>query len=111
MFVRASAELRAARGALTVPVDCLVEDSDGTHVFVALPGEPPTAGSVPIRVLARDERCAAVAAAGEAQLASADAVVLVGKENIAPGIPLAVTAPAGAAPSASPEDDSPTASR
>jgi hypothetical protein len=111
MFVRASVELRAARGALTVPVDCLIEDSEA-HVFVVLPGEPPTAGLVPVRVIARDEQRAAVESAAEAQLATTDAVVLVGKENVVPGMPLVVaTPPSGAEVPPAPEGDPPTSSR
>ena len=97
MFVRASVELRAARGVLTVPVDCLIEDAGETHVFVVLPGEPPTAGLVPIRVLARDEESAAVEALDQDELSTADAVVLVGKENVVPGMPLIIAVPAAAA--------------
>ncbi len=112
MFVRASVELRVARGALTVPVDCVIEDASGVRLVVVLPGEPPTAGFVPIRVLARDERRAAVEAAGEAKLAAGDAVVLVGKENVAPGMPLSVSAPAaGAAGPAVAEGHPPAGSR
>jgi membrane fusion protein (multidrug efflux system) len=110
MFVRASVELRAARGALTVPVDSLIEGPDGFHVFVVLPGEPPTAGIVPVRVLARDERRAAVEVAGDVPLAIGDAVVLVGKENLAPGMPLVLTTPPSGA-AAGPEGHAPAASQ
>jgi RND family efflux transporter MFP subunit len=88
LFVRASANLRSIDGALTVPIDCLVEDGSGARVVVVQPGETPTAAFVEVRVLARDAQRAAIEPVGEARLGVEDAVVLVGKENAAPGLPL-----------------------
>jgi multidrug efflux system membrane fusion protein len=98
LFVRASASLRSIEGALTVPIDCLVEDGAGVHVVVVQRGEAPTAGFVAVRVLARDAERAAIEALGDAVLSVEDSVVLVGKENAAPGLPLAVAPAAASAP-------------
>jgi len=88
MFVRGIVELRAARGALTVPVDCLLEGGAEVAVAVVVPGETPTAARVPVELLARDSRRAAVLPRAGATLAAGDLVILVGKENAAPGKPL-----------------------
>jgi multidrug efflux pump subunit AcrA (membrane-fusion protein) len=103
MFVRATVELRAAREALTVPVDCLLETEAGFEVVKVAPGartdQPPTAAHVPVEVLARDARSAAIRPL-ESTLAAGDRVVLVGKENAPHGkaiAPSAPSAPAGTA--------------
>lgn len=90
MFVRASASLRSVEGALTVPIDCLAEDGGGARIVVVQPGETPTAAFVAVRVLARDAERAAIEPLGDARLGAADSVVLVGRENAAPGLPLAL---------------------
>lgn len=95
LFVRASANLRSIEGALTVPIDCLSEDGGGARIVVVLPGDTPTAGFLDVRVLARDAERAAIEPLGDAVLGVEDSVVLVGKENAAPGLPLALP-PAGA---------------
>ena len=43
-----------------------------------------------MRVLARDAERAAIEPLGDVRLGPADSVVLVGKENAAPGLPLAL---------------------
>jgi RND family efflux transporter MFP subunit len=86
MFVRARLELRAARGALTVPVDCVLEDDQGARLAVVVPGESPTAGFVPVDVLARDAARAAVQPANGAVLAAGDAVIFAGREAVFPGV-------------------------
>jgi RND family efflux transporter MFP subunit len=105
MFVRAQVELRTARGALTVPVDCVIEDANGARLAVIVPGDPPTADFVPITVLARDGERAAIQANGK-RLAAGDEVIQVGKENVAPGMQLTVVPPleAAAAPAAAPAE-------
>jgi RND family efflux transporter MFP subunit len=96
LFVRASANLRSVEGELTVPIDCLAEDGGGARIVVVQPGETPTAAFVAVRVLARDAERAAIEPLGDALLGVEDSVVLVGKENVAPGLPLALPAPADA---------------
>lgn len=90
LFVRASANLRSVERALTVPVDCVAEDGGGARIVVVRPGETPTAAFVAVRVLARDAERAAIEPLGDVRLGPADSVVLVGKENAAPGLPLAL---------------------
>jgi RND family efflux transporter MFP subunit len=97
MFVRASASLRSVEGAMTVPVDCLTEDGGEARIVVVKQGETPTAEFVAVRVLARDAARAAIEPLGDARLGAADSVVLVGKENAAPGLPLALSQESGGA--------------
>ncbi len=98
MFVRAKIELRAARGALVVPIDALRLDDGHTLVVTASAGEKPTAAFVPVTVLARDDRRAAVAPIGGASLVAGDRIVVAGKENVFPGAALNPVAPPVAPP-------------
>jgi RND family efflux transporter MFP subunit len=88
LYVRARIERRAARGALVVPVDALLERRDGMQVVRFDPGEtgkPGGAAFVPVTVQARDARHAAIAPAGSERLDEGAAIVLIGKENVRPG--------------------------
>ncbi|HEX9794760.1 MAG TPA: efflux RND transporter periplasmic adaptor subunit [Planctomycetota bacterium] len=95
LFVRAEVVLVRIEGQLVVPDDALIENPRGTVLVVAQAaaeaGAPPNAAFVPVRVLARQGRRAAVAPLAPGPLEDGAEVVVTGVGNLFPGAPLAAT--------------------
>ena len=99
MFVRARFVRREVDADHVVPADAVQGPPDGHWIVVADPPEtedaPPTARFVPVVVLARDARQAAVAPHGDGVLPAEPEVVVTGAENVFPGAPLRTVAHEG----------------
>jgi len=104
MFVRARIVRRRVSGERVVPADALVENARGISVVRAVEEASPEGGKavrkepeskarfVPVRVLARNDREAAVGPLEDGALSVGDRVVVTGVDNVFPGAPLSLHA-------------------